>query len=440
MSNTAWTEVVARGASRKVSNVVRRPPTASTKDRPIITTLYEDEDLQDQLVLQRAAAIAQDALHNDSVLFTFHEADFEHRSEAYSLIQDQIGVINNVRPISQMGFQQRSDLILEVQFAKIEGRIKAINEGVTFKDKCYKGTSSNSKSSLENIVRVQLSNVPWNTGLTTSDFVSNMKLSLSHFGRVCQLRKHTCTGGFFEGDVSVLLDITENEGAEKPPLLKLQRNLYLEWCERYVTASFKGADPVCFYCRQAGHRKAECPKRLPVVCYGCHRGGHIRRNCPNKNPIESTSEEESENEGNLLDKYMVDSLKIAEENAHKEKKMRSRKEKGGMDSADKEKSPKEDPLEDEPMPEVGILDEGKQEDIESANKQPQFEHSSDGSNASKYAPIETGSRMQVDSEPGETKKSTTQLNDPDIKEMNSTNSNSLQQTPNQTNNSRKAHD
>jgi hypothetical protein len=48
--------------------------------------------------------------------------------------------------------------------------------------------------------------------------------------------------------------------------------------------------------------------------------------------------------------------------------------------------------------------------------------------------------MQVDSEPGETKKSTTQLNDPDIKEMNSTNSNSLQQTPNQTNNSRKAYD
>jgi hypothetical protein len=67
-------------------------------------------------------------------LFTFHPADFEHPSEAYVMIQSQIGMINNVRrPISQMGFQQRSDLIIEVQFTKPEDRIKAINEGATVK-------------------------------------------------------------------------------------------------------------------------------------------------------------------------------------------------------------------------------------------------------------------------------------------------------------------
>jgi hypothetical protein len=41
--------------------------------------------------------------------------------------------------------------------------------------------------------------------------------------------------------------------------------------------------------------------------------------------------------------------------------------------------------------------------VEETNKQLCFEHSSDGSNASKYAPIEIGSRMQIDSGPDTTK-------------------------------------
>ncbi|KAI8646080.1 hypothetical protein BD408DRAFT_399758 [Parasitella parasitica] len=114
---TSWADRVAGGLQRKVANTVRRVDSNNQLERPIITTLFEVEDLQQQLIVQRgAAAIAQDILYQGSVLFTFPAADFPNRTTVYSLIQEQIGRINNVRPISKMGTQQRQDLIVEVQF------------------------------------------------------------------------------------------------------------------------------------------------------------------------------------------------------------------------------------------------------------------------------------------------------------------------------------
>ncbi|KAH7691436.1 gagpol and env protein precursor, partial [Aphelenchoides avenae] len=70
----------------------------------------------------------------------------------------------------------------------------------------------------------------------------------------------------------------------------------------------------CFYCRQKGHRKFECPKRLnggtsanfvptgantggnakfgnfsPPTCYGCGQQGHIKTKCPNEGSSNATA-------------------------------------------------------------------------------------------------------------------------------------------------------
>ncbi|KAL7310904.1 hypothetical protein PS15m_010340 [Mucor circinelloides] len=85
---TSWADKVAGGLQRKVANTVRRVDSNNQLERPIITTLFEVEDLQQQLIVQRAAAIAQDILYYGSVLFTFPAADFPDRTTVYSLIQD----------------------------------------------------------------------------------------------------------------------------------------------------------------------------------------------------------------------------------------------------------------------------------------------------------------------------------------------------------------
>ncbi|EPB85179.1 hypothetical protein HMPREF1544_08075 [Mucor circinelloides 1006PhL] len=108
-----------------------------------------------------AAAIAQDILYHGSVLFTFPAADFPDRTTVYSLIQNQIGHINNVRPISKMGTQQRQDpIIVEVQFDQADDITKAVTIGVIHKERCYKGTPTNIGTS-NTLVKLLLNNVPW---------------------------------------------------------------------------------------------------------------------------------------------------------------------------------------------------------------------------------------------------------------------------------------
>jgi hypothetical protein len=211
-----WALVAARGVTKKVPAPLQRFGPSQEVERPIITILYEDKDFQEQLLIQKAIAIAQGTLYNGSVLFSFDgDAGFEHRTEAYQLIQSQIGKIINVRPISRMGNQRGSNLILEVQFDDPADKLKAITTGVNHREKCYKGTPSNNRTASEYMVRLQLSNVPWSTQMTDELFVEEMTKSLSHYGRVCQLRKHTCKGDFFEGEVSVMIDVT--------PPLKIRR-------------------------------------------------------------------------------------------------------------------------------------------------------------------------------------------------------------------------
>ncbi|CEP17055.1 hypothetical protein [Parasitella parasitica] len=46
------------------------------------------------------------------------------------------------------------------------------------------------------------------------------------------------------------------------------------------TATFKGAPPVCHFCRHSGHICAKCPELARRRCFGCHKPGHIIKFCP----------------------------------------------------------------------------------------------------------------------------------------------------------------
>ena len=84
--STSWADKVAGGLQRKVANTVRRVASNNQLERPIVTTLFEVDDLQQQLIVQRAVAIAQHVLYQGSVLFTFPAADFPDSTTVYSLI------------------------------------------------------------------------------------------------------------------------------------------------------------------------------------------------------------------------------------------------------------------------------------------------------------------------------------------------------------------
>ncbi|CAO3700882.1 unnamed protein product [Rhizopus stolonifer] len=96
-----------------------------------------------------------------------------------------------------------------------------------------------------------------------------------------------------------MLDVSEphiNDDDTTVLIQPLQRNLYLEAWDTFAQASYKGADPVCYYCRKAGHLRANCPLLQEQVRYGCEHKGHTCRFCKHK----------EENEGQSLDQYIRD--------------------------------------------------------------------------------------------------------------------------------------
>lgn len=83
----------------------------------------------------------------------------------------------------------------------------------------------------------------------------------------------------------------------------LQRMLYLEAWDLFAPASYKGAQPVCYYCRQAGHVKRDCPSLQALTCFSCGGKGHTKSRC--RNPDRSSFEED-------VAQYMLLSQKTAD--------------------------------------------------------------------------------------------------------------------------------
>ena len=112
-----WSTVVARGLQVKVPTAIQRNNRSATLQSKA-ETLYEDEDITDQLRAQKAAAIIQQALHPDTVLFTFADDVFTERTDAYRIIEKEIGEVTGFRPISLYGNSSRKELIIRSQNQK----------------------------------------------------------------------------------------------------------------------------------------------------------------------------------------------------------------------------------------------------------------------------------------------------------------------------------
>jgi hypothetical protein len=294
----SWTTVVARGSSKRVITPSFAAKKSNADIRLSSKVIFEHDGLKEQLLARKATAIVQQALTPGSVLFSFPSSLFKHRGDAYMAIQEQCGEVIGVCPVSLYGARATDELLVEAKFAQAESSVKALTMGITVGDLVFKAVSSKDDMVNTSMVHVQM-NIPYIPDKAT--FVSDLKRSLRYYGEVYQVKQFTCNG-FFEGQVSVMIDVSGgyvNGEGKTVPCQPLARNLYLGEWDIYVSASFKGAAPICHFCRQAGHLRSNCPDLAKRVCFSCRDRGHTARFCKAK----------SVSEGVLLDEYVKDTTK-----------------------------------------------------------------------------------------------------------------------------------
>ncbi|KAG1577024.1 hypothetical protein G6F48_012914 [Rhizopus delemar] len=213
--------------------------------------------------------------------------------------------------------------------------------------------------------------------------LEELLLSLRHYGKVCQIKQFFC-GGYFEGKLSVLMDVsTPSEDALT--IRPLDRMLYLPAWDTYVPASFKGASPVCYYCRKSGHIRGACPSLVKRLCSNCGIRGHTVRYCTT--PPVTESEE--------LDNYLIATQTTSENNTFEDDIIVH--------------TPEENTEETEELSTALIMtldDISENDSVDHAPSNMEVEkvrepfdpQSHNGTLASKYAPYESGLSMKVDTE------------------------------------------
>ncbi|KAJ8654752.1 hypothetical protein O0I10_009643 [Lichtheimia ornata] len=271
-----WSQVVAKGAGMKVITPSRAPRDGTmTSD-----ILYEHSEFTRQQLSRKAAALVKQALTPQSVLFSLPHLAFERRSKAYAEIESQIGEVQGFRHISAYDVRSRRDMLIEAKFVNPDHATKAIEEGITVNEVIYKASPTVSGS--ENpLIRVQLSLLHIDSDQAIRD---GLLSSLRYYGKVYQIRR-ILYDGYFEGQLTVTIDPSEgyeDSKGEHHEAQPLQRMLYLETWDTFAPASFKGAAPVCYYCRQAGHIRNNCPELARRVCFECGVAGHTRKFCKAK--------------------------------------------------------------------------------------------------------------------------------------------------------------
>ncbi|KAL9536796.1 hypothetical protein MBANPS3_012360 [Mucor bainieri] len=250
----SWVQVLSRGQSKKVINTQpRRVPDDRFKMVPKV--LYEHEDLKAEVLTRKATAILQQALTAGSVLFTFPNKTFDHRTTAYRMIKEQLSADVQFRPLSLYHQKPNGDLLVEAKFSSQEATQRALRLGITHQDVVYKATAvkDNSEGTLTH-VQMTIVRMP-----EMETFVGDLQRSLKYYGKVCQIKKYTIDG-FFEGHVSIMIDTSvkykDAEGHEYM-VQPLSRMLYLSAWDVYVPATYCGAPPVC---RKLGHTAKFCKK------------------------------------------------------------------------------------------------------------------------------------------------------------------------------------
>lgn len=277
---TTWAALASRGARQKVLQA--RPSPSGVKEDPRLvgSVLFEDADLKGQVLAAKAKAIIQQALTSGSVLFSFAKGIFTSRFDAYRLIQSQVSSNVEFRPISLYDNRSDGSLLIEALFDDVEDANKAMTSGVTVNGIVYQAYSSGKSKDFGDLKHVQFTLLKI---AKDSAFIGRLIESLSYYGHVLQVKQFKC-GEFFEGKYSVMLDTSVGyqvgDTGESMEARPLDRMLYLSEFDCFVPATYKGAPPVCHFCKRSGHIRAKCPDLAQRKCFGCNQSGHMIKFCP----------------------------------------------------------------------------------------------------------------------------------------------------------------
>lgn len=395
MSNTdavQWSQVVAKGAGLKVITPSRPSPISSMST----DLFYEHPDFTKQLLSRKAAAIVRQALTPDSVLFSFPMTLFTRRSQAYKIIESQIGPVEGFRPLSAYDVRTRRDLLIEAKFVDPSHATLAIENGIIVDDVVYNAAPS--VAGAENpLIRVQLNLLHISKD---SSLLKGLLSSLRYYGQVYQIRRVLCDG-YFEGQLTITIDPSVGYKDMKGEIHKaqpLQRMLYLETWDIFAPATFKGAAPVCYYCRQAGHIRNKCPELAKRICFECGEAGHTRKFCKTVVTETQAIERYTSAQEKKKDQECSETMGSDKQLSREEEIVRSPTPQEQHDRSDKDED--EDELSMDTQHAQGDEDMPMEEDrVVNEKATPQHSESYDPDfniNSSKWAPYDRATRMKID--------------------------------------------
>ncbi|GAN11771.1 hypothetical protein MAM1_0922d11363 [Mucor ambiguus] len=245
-TDLSWVQVLTKGQSKKVINA--QPQRAKDDQfRMIPEVLYEHDDLKAEVLTRKATTILQQALTPGSVLSKFPPLSLYHQ-------------------------KANGDLLLEAKFDNFEDAKLAISHGITHQNVVYKATAAKDNSEGK-LTHVQMT---------------------IYYGKVYQIKKYTIEG-FFEGHISFMIDTAvkhKNAEGKEYEVQPLSRMMYLSAWDVYVPATYRGAPPICHFCRQSGHIRATCTVLAKRQCFKCRKLGHTARFCrEEETPFEEALEE-----------------------------------------------------------------------------------------------------------------------------------------------------
>ena len=428
-STSTWAQMAARGADiRCYQPTKRRSTEAAASQYPLVgSILYEDDDLKGQILASKAMAIVQQALTSGSVLFSFRKGLFGDRVDAYKTIQQQVSPLVEFRPLSVYDDRNDGSLLIEAKFEEVEAASKALNTGVTVNGVVYKAVLAKETREFGELKHVQFTLMRI---VREPTFLVDLMDSLAYYGKVLQVKQFT-RGGFFEGKFSVMLDtsVGHQVGEEWQAANPLDRMLYLSEFDCFVAATYKGAPPVCHFCRHSGHIRAKCPELAKRRCFKCGKQGHMLRFCPEKesdeqagylkkkkisHQVEVSEEVSKARDATIKTMDLIDKERMGKEKEENEDEnldfdsdesasLQGEDSDGSVDASENDKSTAGESLKDtmedlqgEDHQDKYTMDEDMQDEevilAGAANKSTAVRSSA----YSKYAPITVGMSMQVD--------------------------------------------
>ncbi|CEP09063.1 hypothetical protein, partial, partial [Parasitella parasitica] len=174
-----WATMVSRHHGQKRAIQLNQRNMTSNTPIPLIgSIIYEDDDLQAQLMTNRAMAIIQQSLSADSVLFSFQKGLFSDRFDAYKEIQRQISSDVEFRPLSLYDDRADGSLLIEAKFSDIDHAYQAIQDGVSIQGVVYKALSTKERAKLGELMHVQFTLLRM---VDQTTFIHDLMESLSYY-------------------------------------------------------------------------------------------------------------------------------------------------------------------------------------------------------------------------------------------------------------------